>query len=196
MGKYHLELEKFFQTIVDEAEKAGTARRKAILLNYRDHAALEYTDRWPEIFDPVRTVENPFYRVHWNTPEEVVYDGIDAVKEFYGGVKGDIFLTNEDQFLAVSDWGFASFTKINLFMGAETARSMGHDARDESAQYVFATPAAMYWTYDERERLISEFVYEIAPGAWGTVAEEDRITYEEIQSIVARHLPPLPRAAA
>lgn len=193
MGRYHDELAKFFRTIVDEAEKAGTPRRKAILLNYRDHAALEYTDRWPEIFDPVRTVEHPCYRVHWNTPEEIIYDGAEAVKEFYGGVKGDIFLTNEDQLLAVSDWGFASFTKINLFMGAKTARGMGHDARDEDAQYVFATPCAMYWRYDDRERLTGEFVYEIAPGTWGTVPPEDRITYDEIQLIVAKHLPPAPK---
>ncbi|HEY3851007.1 MAG TPA: hypothetical protein VGL87_08565, partial [Steroidobacteraceae bacterium] len=192
MGKYLDGVTQFFSGIARDAERETSPRRRAILENYLAHAALEYTDRWPEIFIPQRTVEHPIYKVRWGTPEDVVYDGLDAVQGFYRGLKDDKLLTNQDQLLAVNDWGFASFLNINLFMNGEKAMSLGFKVDDKDGDYVLITPCGMYWTYDRDVRLIGEYVYEIGVGKLEKVASADRVTFADVQRIVAPHLPPPP----
>lgn len=190
MRRFHDGLREFFEGIASQAAAERDPHRKAILENYLGHAALEYTDRWEEIFDPVRTVAHPLYKVRLGTSEDVVYDGIDEVKNFYRGMKDDTFLTNDDQRLAVNDWGFMSFLKINLFVDAAKARSMGFDVKGEGGHYVVISPAAMYWTYDKNAKLIGEYVYGIGDAKLEVVPPEDIITYDELQAIVAPYLPP------
>ncbi|NNE41889.1 MAG: hypothetical protein HKN14_13335 [Marinicaulis sp.] len=191
MGKYHEGLRGFFKDIDDNVKAEKNSHRKAILDNYLKHAALEYTDRWKEIFDPVRTVAHPVYKVRWGTDEDVIYDGPDAVQGFYRTLKDDTFLTNQDQLLAVNDWGFTSFLKIILHMNAEKARREGFEVDDDSAQYALETPCAMYWLYDDKAKLIGEYVYEIGKSTYSKTAPSDVITDEDVQEIVAPYLPPV-----
>ncbi len=190
MGQYLAGVTEFFRNIAEQGDRESNPHRKAILKNYLTHAALEYTDRWHEIFDASRTVDHPVYKVRWGTPDEVVYDGPEAVQGFYRSLKDDTFLTNQDELLAVNDWGFSSFLTINLFVNAEKARTMGFEVDDEMAQYVLKTPCSMYWTYDEDARLLGEYVYEIGAGQLAKVAPEDEISYDDVQKVVAPYLPP------
>jgi hypothetical protein len=194
MGKYLQGVVQFFRGIADEAAREGNPHRRAILENYLVHAALEYTERWPEIFVPKRTVEHPIYKVRWGTTDDVVYDGLDAVKGFYRGLKDGKLLTNQDQRLAVNDWGFGSFLNINLFMKGEMAKSLGFKVDDEKCDYVLITPCGMYWTYDDRARLIGEYVYEIGAGRVEKVLPQDMLTFDDLQRVVAPYLPPMPTA--
>ncbi|MGE4404326.1 hypothetical protein [Pseudomonas sp.] len=192
MGKYLQGVTEYFRNIEAQAAAESNPHRRAILKNYLTHAALEYTDRWPEIFSPERTIAHPIYKVRWGTPEEVVYDGPERVQDFYRTLKDDTFLTNQDELLAVNDWGFASFLTINLFMNAAKARSMGLEPNVEANQYVLATQCSMYWTYDQDARLMGEYVYEIGAGQLAPVAPQDEISFDDVQKVVAGYLPPQP----
>lgn len=179
----------WYENIAREGRENPSAHRRKICQNYLEHAALEYTDRWPEIFTPERTVEHPVYKVKWGTPETVVFDGLEAVKGFYTGLKEGGVLTNQDELLSVADWGFSSFLKINLFRTGEQLIAEGAEVDDPSAHYIVQTPCAMYWLYDEDARLIGENVYEMEPGVIKKLDPSEVITSDDLWELVKPYLP-------
>lgn len=189
MNPYYEACVRWYESIAREGRENPSAHRRKICQNYLEHAALEYTDRWPEIFTPERTVEHPVYKVKWGTPETVVYDGMDAVKGFYTTLKDGGLLTNQDELLSVADWGFSSFLKINLYRTGAQLQAEGVEVDDPDGQYVIQTPCAMYWLYDEDARLIGENVYEMEAGAVIKLAPEDVLTEEEVWKLVEPYLP-------
>lgn len=188
-SKYLTNVEAFFKNIEATAAAEPNPHRKAILQNYLTHAALEYCDRWEEIFVPERTVEHPVYHVKWGTPDVVVYDGEDEVKPFYIGLKGQGVLTDQDELLSVADWGFSSFLNICIFTPGQQLIDAGTQVDDPDAMYVVKQPTGMYWLYDERARLIGERVYEIAPPEIIKCAPEDVVTEADIETLIAPYLP-------
>jgi hypothetical protein len=180
----------WFQAIKATAEEQSSHHRKAILTNFLEHAALEYTsDRWREIFDPHRTVAHPVYHIQMGTPDVVIYDGREEVMGFYSALKEGT-LTNEHINLAVDDWGFASFFKIHQFMPGQALVRHGTAVDNPDALYhVEAGLCAMYWTYDEKARLISEYVYQVRPPTYTEIDPANAPTAEGIQAIVQKYLP-------
>lgn len=189
MNRYYEATVAWYENIAREARENPSPHRRKICQNYLEHAALEYTDRWPEIFTPERTVEHPVYKVKWGTPETVVYDGMDAVKGFYTELKDGGVLTNQDELLSVADWGFSSFLTINLFRTGAQLVEMGVEVDDPAADYVIQTPCAMYWLYDEDARLIGEYVYEIEAGKVVKLAPGEVVTEDDIKRLVEPYLP-------
>lgn len=188
-SKYLTNVEAFFTNIAETAAAQPNPHHKAILLNYLEHAALEYSDRWEEIFSPHRTVEHPVYHVKWGTPDVVVYDGLEEVKGFYVSLKDQGVLTDQDELLSVNDWGFSSFLNICIFKPGHQLIDEGEQVDDPDAMYVVMQPTGMYWLYDEHARLIGERVYEIAPPKIIKCAPEDVVTETDIQTLIAPYLP-------
>jgi hypothetical protein len=189
MSQYLDGVEKWFKNIEDTAAAEPNLHRRAILENYVVHAALEYSDRWPEIFTPERTVEHPVYNVKWGTPETVTYDGMDSVKAFYAELKDQGVLTDQDEYLSVNDWGFSSFLNICIFMPGRQLIEQGTSVADADAMYVVQQPTAMYWLYDENARLIGENVYEIEPPRVLKCSPEDVVTEGDIEKLIEPYLP-------
>ncbi|HEX4093043.1 MAG TPA: hypothetical protein VHZ33_30360 [Trebonia sp.] len=189
MNPYYEATVSWYENIAREGRENPSAHRRKICQNYLEHAALEYTDRWPEIFTPERTVEHPVYKVHWGTSETVVYDGLDAVKGFYLGLKDAGTLSNQDELLSVADWGFSSFLKINLYRTGAQLLDIGAEIDDPDGEYVIQTPCAMYWLYDENARLIGENVYEMEPGVIRKLAPGETLTGNDLWNLVKPYLP-------
>lgn len=196
MNPYYDATVAWYENIAREARENPSPHRRKICQNYLEHAALEYTERWPEIFTPERTVEEPVYKVKWGTPETVVYDGMDAVKGFYTELKDGGVLTNQDELLSVADWGFSSFLTINLFRTGAQLVEMGLEVEDPQAEYVIQTPCAMYWLYDENARLIGEYVYEIEAGKVVKLAPGEAVTEDDIKRLVEPYLPQGPEVGS
>ena len=188
MSRYYEATVHWYENIAREGRENPSPHRRKICQNYLEHAALEYTQRWPEIFTPERTVDHPVYKVRWGTPETVVFDGLEAVKGFYTELKDGGVLTNQDELLSVADWGFSSFLKINLFRTGAQLQELGVEVDDVSANYIVQTPCAMYWLYDDDARLIGEHVYEMEPGTIVKVSDEDLVTSEDLVRLVAPYL--------
>lgn len=188
MNPYYEATVAWYEAIAREGRENPSPHRRKICQNYLEHAALEYTDRWPEIFTPERTVEHPVYKVRWGTPETVVYDGVDAVKGFYLALKDGGTLSNQDELLSVADWGFSSFLKINLYRTGAQLIELGMEA-DADGEYVIQTPCAMYWLYDENARLIGENVYEMEPGVVIRLSPGETLTGDDLWTLVKPYLP-------
>ena len=190
MNKYYEATVAWYENIAREGRENESAHRRKICQNYLEHAALEYTDdRWEEIFTPERTVEHPVYKVRWGTEETVVFDGMDEVVGFYQELKDGGVLTNQDELLAVGDWGFASFLKINLFRTGQQLIDEGVEVDDPDGKYIIQTPCAMYWLYDDDARLIGEHVYEMEPGQVIEIDDDEWVTEDDLLRLVKPYLP-------
>lgn len=152
-------------------------RQRAIVANYRLHAMLEVCGRWPEIFTPALTVEQPFYRVA--TPAGVLeLDGAAQVQTFYQGLQHTeaTVMVLEGEELRVDDSGFASEALYHTFMGGATAQLRGHADADPARRYVESRWVCMTWPYDERARMIGERVYPAPTATLRECAEADFLT--------------------
>jgi hypothetical protein len=191
MKKDYVKLsEHYFQSHLDLANTEANPHRRAIIFNYIEHAALEYTkDRWHEILDARRTVEHPVYDIRMGTPHVVHLEGQDAVRGFYSALKEGV-LTNEFINFAVGDWGFSSFLKIHLFLPGRVLVQQGTPIDDPAAFYHVEMPlVGMYWDYDESARLISENVYDLLPPIVTKMDPKDAPSAEAVDRIVRKYLP-------
>jgi hypothetical protein len=135
-------------------------RRRAILENFRRHAMLEVAGRWPEILDPRLTVRHPVYRVS-EGGETTVYDGRDAVSEFYGGMTdaGLNLLIPVWERMAVSDWGLTFESLLGQVVPGHLMHVFGEDVEDAGVVYLMTHRVANIWPYDEAALLLGENVY-------------------------------------
>ena len=169
-------------------------RHRQILENYRRHALLEVSGRWPEILEPEMTVEHPVYRIN-EGGRSMVIDGREQLAEFYGGMTeaGASVMVLEDERIAVADWGFGSESIFNHYAPGIFLIASGEEVDDPDACYMLRHRLAMVWHYDERARLIGEHVYEDANLREITkLAPEDVVTPEEARDALAPLIRPLP----
>ncbi|WP_217567254.1 hypothetical protein [Streptomyces sp. GbtcB7] len=136
-------------------------RRRAILINFRRHAMLEVSGRWPEILDPGLTVAHPVYRIA-EGDRTTVFDGRDAVAGFYRTITdaGLNLLGPLTERIAVADWGLAIESLLGQIVpGALMEPVMGEDVGDLDAHYLVTHKVANIWPYDDDGRLLGEHVY-------------------------------------
>lgn len=188
-NKYYQAAAEWLDGIVHEAKTNPNPHRRKIAAGYLEHAALEYTPRYPELLGPARMVEHPFYQVKLLTPDPVVYDGIEAVRGFYDMMAHGPIATNQDELLAVGDWGFSSFMKICQFVDGPTAAAMGQQVPDAEGSYVLEIPLGMYWPFDERIRVKGEYVYQTGPAELTQISPDEVLTAEDLNHLVEPYLP-------
>lgn len=178
MSKYLLAFEEFMRNGRRRAMEERDPHRRAILLNYNRHAALEFSNNWPLIFTSVMTVDEPFYRVHLGNPSLEVFDGEKAVKGFYANLNQRVVWLQDEQ-LFVNDWGLASYSTFGQFMTGAEAIADGYEVDDPEATYAMLCPLAMFWPYTKDAKLIGEDVYQLAPFTPVKCAPEDVFTFDE-----------------
>lgn len=170
------------------AKAESSTHRRDILLNYNRHAALEFSDRWQEIFTPEMTVSHPKYVVLLGSDEMQDFDGEKQVKGFYGALN-DFVVWLEDERLFVNDWGLASYSTFGQFVtGAQASEMNLGKIDDPEATYMLRCPLAMFWPYDENAKLIGEEVYQLAPFTMTKPDIEDVFTFEERADMLKKYL--------
>jgi hypothetical protein len=186
MNKYLESCLAWMQAIRDTARAEPNPHRRAILENYVEHVALEYCGRAPEILSTVRTVEHPIYHVQLGTDETITYDGADAIANFYGNL--DV-VVNQDERLAVADWGFASHSVINIFTPGASLKKQQIAIDDPDATYLVSVPIAMFWNYDAKARLIGEDIWETGQRTVAKLKPSEVVTFEQRAEVAAPFLP-------
>lgn len=172
--------------------------RKKILRNFLQHVALEYNGRWPEFLGPDMTIEKPLYKVNMGlTPETdqvVVCDGYNSVLDFYMALNEETVLTNQDDQIAVADWGFSSYNTQNMWTQGRHLASIGVELEDSEpeAYYRVSMRIAMFWNYTEDAKLIGEEVFRVGPVNIEKIDASESPTWEEVRDAVAPYLPPAP----
>ena len=161
MSKY---LDKFIEymrrtrkAVADETNP----HRKAILNNYYEHAAFEFSNRDQDILTPKRTVKNPLYHVKRHGAEMATYEGLDAVQGYYDAVNREVIMLNDEQ-LMVNDWGVSSYSTLVRFVSGAKLATEGHtEALEAETIYVQSSPLAMFWPYNADGIMLGEDVYEL-----------------------------------
>ena len=137
-------------------------RQRAILENFRRHAMLEVSGRWPEILAPELTSSHPVYRVAAGTTTEV-FDGYDAVAGFYRGMTdvGLNLIMPLSERMAVADWGLAFESLLAHVVPGPALPLHGVvvDGVDPAATYVLTERVANVWPYDADAKLLGENVF-------------------------------------
>jgi hypothetical protein len=178
MSKYLEAFEAFMVNGRNVALAEKDPHRRAILLNYNRHAALEFSDNWQHIFTKKMTVDEPFYRVHLGSPDLATLDGLEAVKGFYSSLNERVVWLQDEQ-LFVNDWGFASYSTFGQFATGADVVAMGHEADDPAATYAMLCPLAMFWPYTSEALMIGEDVYQLAPFTIVKPDPSDIFTFDE-----------------
>jgi len=139
-------------------------RQRTILENFRRHAMLEVSGRWPEILAPELTSSHPVYRVAEGTTTEV-FDGYDAVAGFYRGMT-DVGLNlimplPLSERMAVADWGLAFESELAHVVPGAALPLLGVvvNGVDPAATYVLTERVANIWPYDADAKLLGENVF-------------------------------------
>lgn len=184
MSKYLDGFEEFMRNGKRTALAESSPHRRAILLNYNRHAALEFSDEWQHIFTKTMTVDHPHYRVQLNMPELATFDGLDAVKGFYSALNTRVVWLQDEQ-LFVNDWGLASYSTFGQFAKGHEVREFGYEADDPDASYAMLCPLAMFWPYSEDAKLIGEDVFQLAPFKVFKCEPGDEFTFEERKRMLA-----------
>jgi len=155
--------------------------QRRILLVYIQHATLEIAGRWEEIFDPRLTVERPNYI--FAAPKKLYkLDSLDAVKWFYNSLStagsSVRLLKNEEIYL--TDKGFMSEAKYQIYMRGDTARLYGHDVKDDDGFYIESRWSIVNWQFDKQARMIGERVY---PAPTADIQKIDKNAYWETAEV-------------
>jgi len=174
------EAERLLSRLTDE-------RQRAIVANFREHAMLEVSGRWPEILSPKLTVAHPVYRISEGT-ETAVYDGYDAVAGFYRTLteNGMNVFSPLTEKMAVSDWGLAAESVLGQIVPGKLMHVFGETPGNTEAYYLMTHRVANVWPYDENAKLIGENVY--VDRASRQIYELDRadiVTPEQAREILA-----------
>lgn len=194
MKKGMKKLLEWVDGIAQAAQTETNPHRKAILTNYLQHCCLEYHGRWEEFLGPDMAVEHPVYTIKLQaktgTSDIVVCDGYDAVLAFYMSLNENAVITNEDERLAVNDWGFASYmTIVQWTRGEHLSDLIPVTDHDPEGYYRVSRPVAMFWNYSPDAKLIGEEVYEVAPTLVEQVSEAEYLTEDEVRAAVSKYLP-------
>jgi hypothetical protein len=140
-------------------EKTDNPRHRHILNNYRRHALLEVSGRWPEILIPELVVAEPRYRL-MEGGRTIVLDGMTQVRGFYQGVAeagGNVFGPLQEE-VAVTDWGIFTEGRFAAVLRG-TSPALADDGVDPDKTYQVSTWVAFAWPYQDG-LLVGEHVYE------------------------------------
>lgn len=184
MSKYLEGFRAFMQGVADSVEKESDPHRKAILANYLQHAALEFSDRASEIFTPEMTVDQPTYHVRIDDGHVADYDGIDAVKGYYEAVNQEIIMLNDETHW-VSDWGLATYSTLVRIAKGSNLMGAHQEGRDRDAIYAEHYLLGMFWPYDENAKLLGEHVYQLEPAKATKLADDEIVTLEQRMAVAA-----------
>lgn len=187
MSKYLNAFEDYMRNSHAVAMAEPNPHRRAILLNYNRHAALEFSDLWQHIFTDKMTVSHPHYKVQLGTPDMQVFDGLDPVKGFYSELNQHVVWLQDEE-LFVNDWGLASYSTFGQFVTGKAAQEMGFEVDDPEATYILQCPLAMFWPYDENAKLIGEDVFQLAPFTLIKPDPEDVFTYDERKRMLSQYI--------
>ena len=181
LKKEKLDVIKFMECAENLLCTDLSPHQRRILLVYIQHATLEITGRWEEIFDPRLTVERPNYI--FAAPKKLYQlDSLDAVKWFYNSLStagsSVRLLKNEEIYL--TDKGFMSEAKYQIYMRGDTARLYGHDVNDDDGFYIESRWSIVNWQFDERARMIGERVY---PAPTADIQKIDKEAYWETAEV-------------
>jgi hypothetical protein len=138
-------------------------RHRAILLNFRRHALLEVSGRWPEILTPDMVVDDPCYRINENG-RSLHLRGKADIGAFYAGIteaRLNVFGPISEH-IAIADWGLAIESFFGHHLPGHVLRDQGEDIDDPDACYQLTHYMASFWPYDRDGRLIGEHIYEDA----------------------------------
>lgn len=165
-------------------ERLENPRHRAIIANYRLHAMLEVSGRWPEIFSPAMTNEHPFYRVA-TSDGMLELDGTENVQTFYKGLEAAnaTVMILEHEALVVDDWGFASEALYHTFLAGPDAIGRGHADADPAKTYIESRWIGMVWPYDDRARMIGERVYPAPTATWRECPPNEFLTVADAQRV-------------
>ena len=187
MSKYLDAFEAYMAKGLKTANADPNPHRRAILLNYNRHAALEFSDLWQHIFTKSMTVDHPKYKVQLGTPDLQDFDGMAAVKGFYSALNEHIVWLQDEE-LFVNDWGLASYSTFGMFVTAAEAQAAGHTVDDLNAAYIFMCPLAMFWPYSKDAKLIGEDVFQLAPFTLHKPDPEDVVTFEQRKRMLSQYI--------
>ena len=187
MNQYLENLRACLATMKAMHDEEQDPRRKAIAANYLRHVALELSGQGDKVLQPDMTVEEPVYRVSTGAGL-TVFDGMDRVKTFYDGVNAGV-QTIQDQTCWVNDWGIASYYTAILFKTGKQLASEGVDAvKADDTMYAVHLPMAMFWNFDEGERLIGEHVYLLDTPELRELAEGEMFEVAELHEVASSFL--------
>jgi hypothetical protein len=187
MSKYLDAFEEYMRKNRQQALAETNPHRRAILLNYNRHAALEFSDKWEHIFTKSMTVDKPHYKVQLGMPSLVDFDGLKAVQGFYSTLNQRVVWLQDEQ-LFVNDWGLASYSTFGQFVTGAQAAEAGYPTDDAKATYILHCPLAMFWPYSKDAKLIGEDVYQLAPFTLVVPAPEDIFGFEERSRMLSEYI--------
>jgi hypothetical protein len=187
MSKYLDSFEEYMRKNRQQALAETNPHRRAILLNYNRHAALEFSDKWEHIFTKSMTVDKPHYKVQLGMPSLVDFDGLKAVQGFYSTLNQRVVWLQDEQ-LFVNDWGLASYSTFGQFVTGAQAAEAGYPTDDAKATYILHCPLAMFWPYSKDAKLIGEDVYQLAPFTLVVPAPEDIFGFEERSRMLSEYI--------
>ncbi len=181
--------------VAELIEATQNPRHRYLLQAYDRHRNLEHAGRYEEIFAPEMTVEHPVYRFNMIGQPPMALDGREQVEPVYRlwAETNQCIFYNEDETVAVGDRMVTStMTGYQQTLGAALVAA-GVDA-DEDAMYLLRGRVAMIWPYDERGRLIGEYVWEYDPGEHELIKLDpaDVLTTERAAKLLEPLIKPLP----
>jgi hypothetical protein len=143
-------------------EVSTNPRHRFMLQAFARHRLLEVAGRWPEIFVPEMTVDDPVYNFRYSGIAATL-SGADAVKGLYrmwGETHQSIFYVESEQ-IAVADNYVASVADAYQQTHGKTLAANGHKVDDENAYYLYKSKGLQQiWPYDDQCRLMGEDVWE------------------------------------
>ena len=162
----------------------NTHHRK-IARNYYLHSLLEVAGRFPEIFDPRLSVDQPVYIFHHNG---AVFNGRQAVEGFYRAMAesdGNVIYSNDHHF-AVADWGFTLEQVSHFYMTAtEFMRKTGVNVEDNDDVYVEHRPTMRAWPYDMEGRMKGETLYYAQTATYSRLDPKYALNPEGVKAVLA-----------
>lgn len=187
MSKYLDAFEQYMRKGREQALAEPSPHRRAILLNYNRHAALEFSDNWQHIFTKTMTVSEPRYKVLLGTPDLQIFDGLKAVQGFYSALN-EVVVWLQDEQLFVNDWGLASYSTFGQFVSGADVLAARYEIDDPKATYILQCPLAMFWPYNSEAKLIGEDVYQLAPFTLIKPDPQDVFTFEQRARMLSEYI--------
>lgn len=161
------------------------AHHRKIARNYYLHSLLEVAGRFPEIFDPRLTVEEPVYVFHHNG---AMFNGRQAVEGFYRAMaesEGNVIYSNDHHF-AVADWGFTLEQVSHFYMtAAEYTRKTGETVASMNDVYVEHRPTMRAWPYDMAGRMKGETLYYALTATYSRLDPIHALTPAGVKDVLA-----------
>jgi len=159
--------------------------RRKIARNYYLHSLLEVAGRYPEIFDPRLTVDEPVYIFHHTG---AVFDGRTEVEGFYRTMAesdGNVIYSDDHHF-AVADWGFTLEQVSHFYMTpAEFTRKTGVAVEEDDRVYVEHRPTMRAWPYDMEGRMRGETLYYAQVATYSRLGPEHALSPERVKAVLA-----------